>query len=180
MTGCVYTSFLNNDNMIERIKKGSRKNILHGVRGVVFNKKQITYNVCFFDDCAYNIGIPDQLEWNKLLGIGYFPGVHRHSFRIGWRYNGGFIELGQYQYNKGVKIQKPLCKIATNRDYEVTIHNLLKGFWVVISDFETGEQLCSSMCLSSDPPRFIGFLLGPYFGGDTRAPHDMKIYMQRI
>ena len=56
--------------------------------------------VTFYPSTKYDLRSNDQLDWNKLFGIAFFPGKHKTSYRFGWRYNieTQMMELGAYSY----------------------------------------------------------------------------------
>lgn len=129
----------------------------------------IKRTVKFDKSCVYTLPNFEQSDWNKLFGISYLIGVHRHSYRFGWRYNPltGFIELSAYCYQGGVRSYQELGEVSFDRLYTLEIEQ--KGNKVV---FLVNGQI-HAVLVGKLP--LIGWKLGPYFGGNFPAPHKMKI-----
>lgn len=154
--------------MIATIFKGFHYSI-GTPRGLYFNQKEISYEITFTDSCIYDLNSTDQLDTNKLFGIGYFPTHHYNSVRFGWRYNTENLqmEIMGYWYINQVRYYQPLRFVNINEPHEYTIsitpdnHNLF-----------IDSQNVLTIPLGG---RSIGYKLSPYFGGNRRAPHKMKI-----
>lgn len=131
--------------------------------------RSIAYEVQFGYGCKYDIG-EDQSDINKLFGVGYWF-HHRNSARIGWRYFNDRIELHYYCYVNGNRITGLLGYASMNKPVTVQ-YTYTKTAYV----FECNGNLFS--ILHSGHGRF-GYLLGTYFGGNRKAPHEMRIYMKR-
>lgn len=128
---------------------------------------ELVHKVTFTESCRYDIG-PEQADVNKLFGIGYLPHHHRNSVRFGWRYvhAGGMVEILAYWYRNGERYMNPmaLVSIGTPHVYVMRRH-------------ENMHQLYLDKTLMEIPvlSHRYGFLLGPYFGGNMTAPHDIEI-----
>lgn len=133
--------------------------------------KTIAYEVQFGYGCKYDIG-EDQSDINKLFGVGYWF-HHRNSARIGWRYYNDRIELHYYCYVNGKRITGLLGHAAMNKPVVVKYTYTKKAY---IFEFNN-EELMSVP--HSGHSRF-GYLLGTYFGGNRKAPHEMRIYMKKV
>lgn len=135
------------------------------------------YNIVFTESCRYDLQNEDQLDVNKLFGIGYFPSHHKNSVRFGWRYdlNTKKVEILSYYYKDKkrsfdhmcfVEIDQPYSFVlAINHDYhELSVHGMSpvndRHYYKTKVDVE---------------PRSIGYLLRPYFGGNQKAPQDITI-----
>jgi len=143
----------------------------------------VAYSVIFTPSCEYDLGNDDQLDINKLFGIGYLPGHHQNSIRFGWNYSlvKKTVQLFAYQYAGGrreyqhireVRIGDVLnLEIRVNKGIRqgriVTFHEL----WI------NGEEVYFTEAVQ---PSRIGYLLRPWFGGNQYAPHDMWIVMKRL
>jgi len=55
--------------------------------GFWWGRDRFRWAVTFTESCRYDLKTADQLDVNKLCGIGYLPGHHKESARFGWRYN---------------------------------------------------------------------------------------------
>lgn len=150
--------------------------------GVWFNRKLFSWKVKFTDSCRYDLRSNDQLDTNKLCGVGFFPGFHHvDSARFGWRYNTatGLIELLAYCYVDKQRIIKPLTSCEIGKDYELKL-------WA-------SDNIYSFSVWDGDKKSFFGYVtvtyahrkrlqygLWPYFGGNRQAPHDMKFQFDTL
>lgn len=132
------------------------------------NKKSI--RVKFDKSCAYKID--EKSCVNKLWGfsIGVF-GVHKNSYRFGWTYENDKIVIWVYSYINGKLQKEKLTECEFDKEYECSISINDK----VIFNFNgvTKEKELRSI------KNFL-LELGFYFGGNTRAPKNMKIEFKRI
>ena len=151
------------------IKKGTHKSWQWPE--LILNRDIIRYIVRFDDSCRYNIG-KDQGDINKLFGVGYFPHHHKNSVRIGWNYHPETdkIRLYAYWYINGV------------RD------------WLYMDSVNIGDYVYASIHINRGThkidiqgKRFVivrkgslGYLLGPYFGGNQTAPHNINLEITRL
>jgi hypothetical protein len=147
--------------------------------GLYFNKKKLRFRVCFDQSCKHSLGDEDQLDINKLFGIGYFPNHHKESARFGWRYNADTnkIELFAYCYVLGERVTQFITSIALNISVVLELSIDLYAYtFTVIKD---------SIVANSSVPHFrkpnkLAFALGVFFGGDKPAPHKMKIDLKKL
>lgn len=119
--------------------------------------------------CQYQLDEPDQLDWNKLFGIGFFPGHHVASYRFAWRWLEamGKIELAAYWYQNGKRHWFPITTVKLMEPIELKIQYQAGNI-----EFKTSTG--NSFVTSGKWP-WIGYKLGLYFGGNKTAPHDIKI-----
>jgi hypothetical protein len=152
-----------------KIKKGKHGNI-HFPRLI---RKAITKTVMFTDSCRYDIG-DDQSDINKLLGIGYFPYHRMNSARLGWRYirENDSIELLMYWYKNKARYNESLCQIKINQRYVCSLTTNESSHIFSVKTMDNELLSIKSIDLK---PRFIGYELFPYFGGNIKAPHDIII-----
>ena len=140
--------------------------------------------IVFDESCKYEIAETSCV--NKLFGFCFGFGVHENSIRFGWTYNAptNQIYIWKYFYING-KLEKEkifACEIGESNFYEILANksNNVKNEYLVtlkinnkkvyplndsLDDYYTKVQ--STKCFITT--------LGPYFGGNTRAPHTMKI-----
>lgn len=128
-----------------------------------------TVKIKFDKSCAYKID--EKSCVNKLWGfsIGLF-GVHKNSYRLGWTYENDKIIIWTYCYINGKLHKKILTECEFGKEYECSIElhdKVILNFNGIKSEFPIYELKTL-------------FELGFYFGGETRAPHNMKIYFNRI
>jgi hypothetical protein len=138
--------------------------------GLWFNKRTITKDVMFFDDCAYYLPGIDQLDTNKLFGIGYLWSHHKDSARFGWRYNSekNKIVLSAYAYVSGNRVIIDLAEIPFGKYVRCTIKVDYGKYVFYVDGFETRY-------IEFAHKKKIGFPLGVYFGGNKLAPSTMHI-----
>ena len=146
-----------------------------------WNKKVFTWKVQFTDSCRYDLQSDDQLDTNKLCGIGYFPGFHHvDSARFGWQYDRELerIMLSAYCYVNKERVILPITTIPLKKAYliQLTINNGSYFFKVID---ESGNKLGGTGIAFSHKNK-LQYLLLPYFGGNRKAPHSMKIQLKRI
>lgn len=106
-----------------------------------------------FDESAkYSIEGADQQDWNKLTGFS--RGYHKkNSIRIGWRWNQerGVLQICDYSYvNKERKISN-------------------------VQDIKIGVFYKKTLSLPKGKFFILGYMLWPYFGGNKKAPHNIRV-----
>lgn len=133
---------------------------------------EMAYSVTFMPSCRYDIG-EEQSDINKLFGVGYFPSHHVDSVRFGWRYDvaSGMIEIMAYWYHNRVRGWESIRYVAIGARNQLVLRRLgyCHELWV-------GPL----RHIVDVPSRLIGFALGPYFGGNLTAPHDIEIKLEPI
>lgn len=156
-------------------------------------KRTLVFAVKFNDSCRYSIKGGKQYDCNKLYGMseGYH---HESSIRAGWHYDptDDKIHLCYYAYEEGDNLERGLyrdiCPIDFNTQYVVEMTTKRYD--------ENPEYVQDTMRIySSDGSMLIGryehwrrvkrtwhigYYLLPYFGGTTKAPHDMEIEIVQI
>ena len=50
--------------------------------GLYWFKKKICFRVSFDQSCKYQLADDDQLDINKLFGVGYFPNHHKDTLEV--------------------------------------------------------------------------------------------------
>jgi hypothetical protein len=142
-------------------------------------KKKIKRYVYFNHTCKYDLGYPDQLDTNKLFGIGYLPSHHENSARFGWRYNKEkyAIEIMSYCYDRGERKIDYICDVNLYEYCEYTIETN-KDYYEFKITTRKGEQYTKRVQVS---PTFklFGYYLNPYFGGNKPAPNKMWIEIKK-
>ena len=128
-----------------------------------------TVKVKFDKSCAYNIG--EKSCVNKLWGfsVGLF-GVHKNSYRFGWTYEEDKIIIWTYSYIKDKLYKERLTECEFDKEYECSI-SIYDGVTFNFNGVTRTEEITELKWL---------FELGFYFGGKTRAPHNMQINFNRI
>lgn len=156
------------------LKKGKHDSIFPLPK---FHTGVYVYNVSFVfnSNCWYNTNIKDGTDLNKLCGFTYWR-IHKNSIRLAWRPSKtkGFIEIHSYVYHNGVRATKHICDIHTDKLYKASISiNSLYGIINITADLIHYNQIIELKYKN----RWGAFCF-PYFGGDNKAPHEMKIDMK--
>lgn len=140
-------------------------------------EEYLTARVEFTDSCRYDIG-EEQLDVNKLFGIGYFPGHHNNSVRFGWRYDKeqDAIEILSYFYNNK---KRDFCsmgwvQIGFPAYYTIFIREN-EHILTIATTIRFDEIAEVSVPVKA---KKVGYLLRPYFGGNKKAPHDIEIKIE--
>jgi len=158
-----------------------------------FGIREMTRTVIFDSSCHYDwretqtIKPPKRLRpgwrlvtsldhWNKLFGWSDFFG--KNSVRIGWRpaLDGSqWVQLGAYLKEKGWRTtampEMDLGVYPYDEPIEITISHVDHPDYLPIGIIINNR--CEGVYRFKNP-RF-GWLMHPYFGGQAKAPHDMKI-----
>lgn len=164
------------------IRKGTHKSFR--LPKLLVDCDNLSYNVRFTESCKYDIGPEDQLDVNKLFGIGYFPHHHVNSVRFGWRYNPSHpeqMEILAYWYEDRDRFINSMGFVDIGKGYKYEM-------WMVRDDDQTIHYMKVSNSFSGsfyeevtlNHKCDIGYLLGLYFGGNQTAPHDMVIVMEKL
>lgn len=147
-----------------------------------FGKKRIVANVIFTESCRYNLGTPDQKDWNKLFGLSFGLDPHKNSARWSWRYNAdsGLIELSPYCYLDSTRImaddQARIISIPIGEQTELTITlDPAQYFFLYRKNIEMKPVLFTHLFYGKQPG--WGLILNPYFGGNKAAQHKIEILM---
>jgi hypothetical protein len=111
---------------------------------------------------------------NKLTGITWgFNGVHKNSIRIAWQPDKiqNKINLYIYYYNQGIKFVKPVGSVNVGQEFMIRLIFGNNSFKVRFRDFEKKYAF-------KYPKTIIRYFNFPYFGGESKAPWDMNVFMK--
>lgn len=165
--------------MIFRIPRGR-----HRARpfrfGFWWRRNSFAWVVKFDDSCWYELQGPDQLDTNKLIGIGYLPGHHIDSARFGWRYDiaKGQVEILAYCYVKGQRIIQSVCFCEVGKEYVLQLKILSNSYYLAAHQRGRASSIGSTFVNHYHHKRFK-YRLGVFFGGNQVAPHDISIELKR-
>lgn len=155
-------------NFIPKIKCLNKKN------DFTFNN---SLNVIFDESCRYEI--EEKSCVNKLFGhsIGLFN-VHKHSYRFGWTYDNKIdkIIIWIYLYNDSKLYKKKIFECSFNTIYKfniITQLNLEKNTYN--TTFFINDNIVKERKFKTNKINKMLLTLGFYFGGNTKAPHNMLI-----
>lgn len=148
--------------------------------GLFWNRHSFNWKVTFTESCRYDLGMPDQLDVNKLVGIGYFPGHHTHSTRFGWRYWIGTdsIELLAYCYVNGDRITKHIGYCTIGVEYRIGLL-IAHGHYLFTLDDANGNPISDTDVQHGNKGR-LQYRLGIFFGGSKVAPREMRIKLENL
>jgi basic membrane lipoprotein Med (substrate-binding protein (PBP1-ABC) superfamily) len=138
---------------------------------------QLTFDFKFDKSCLYETNINNHT--NKLLGFSYDNHM-KNSIRFGWRCNNDKIELMSYIHEDSKVRYDSICDIETDKWYKgkIWFSKATKGVYMVVydeNDIEVAIHYDKALMQIK-----WGYLLNPYFGGNDKAPHDMKISINNI
>jgi hypothetical protein len=124
----------------------------------------------FHADCAYYLPGIDQMDTNKIFGIGYLWSHHADSARFGWRYNGETekIVLSAYAYVGGERVIIDLGEVPFGKYVRLTIKVDYGKYVFYVDGFE-------ARYIEFHHKKKCGYPLGVYFGGNRLAPSTMHI-----
>lgn len=142
---------------------------------IITKMKVIRYDVYFTDTCRYDLNNTDQEDINKLFGIGYLPHHHSNSVRFGWNYSkhSDSIRIYAYWYRDALRYSKLLGDVKVGMWHTYIIMPSVKSHNLQV----IGRGIA---CTVPVPGSRYGYHLGPYFGGNQKAPHDMTIMMRKL
>jgi hypothetical protein len=148
--------------------------------GLWWKRHVFAWRVEFTESCRYDLQTDDQLDVNKLIGIGYLPGHHKHSARFGWRYwtDRGEIELSAYCYLNGRRLIQHIgfCEIENEYRFQLNITRNAYVFDVYDTIADKPVGACSIPHLHN---KKLQYRLGTYFGGQSTAQHEIEINLER-
>ena len=145
---------------------------------------------CRFDkSCCYYINDEngkmqeDQWDYNKLTGITFSPlNPLNNTAMVGWRHNpqSSYIELVPYWHvnKKRFFKEKPFLTVQPNENFIVEIiADKIKNEVTII--IKTKKNILKETMTFDKIPDSAS-LIHPYFGGTSRAPSAMELYLKRL
>jgi hypothetical protein len=161
-----YTTYL--------IRKGNNFCDQTGFRSVTVNGA-MNFMAKFDQSAIYTTIDPlNQFDINKLWGFSEGFSNSFNSARVGWAYNNGALRLYGYVYAKGVRHSREITTVAIGSDVSCSIR--LNGSSYVF----TVNGVSVSLPRGTTTTRASGLQQYPYFGGDERAPQDIRIQVRPI
>ena len=120
----------------------------------------------------------DDEDINKLFGVAFgILGVHKNSFRIGWKPNKikGNIDLYAYYYNnEGKHTSEFLTTIFTSYHYKMSIQWDNNNMFSV--DIDGENYFMRELKIKQSK---LKFFLRPYNGGDNKAKNTYTIIINK-
>lgn len=165
--------------MIFRIPAGHHRALPLRI-GFWWRCNSFAWVVKFTDSCRYDLGNNDQIDTNKLIGIGYLPGHHKDSARFGWRYDTakGQIEILAYSYVNGQRIIQSLCFCEIGKEYDLFLKVLSNCYYLSVCNRGT-PKVNGFAWVNHNHNKHFKYRLGVFFGGNRAAPQQMTIELKR-
>lgn len=152
---------------------------------ILVDPYKLIRRVVFSNDSKYVLdqnGNPndDGYDVNKLFGLTYSFNPKRNSARFGWRFDQETNQFIIYSFChiNGTMIFNQICAAIPGRYYDlkITINGLVYRFYVYDDNGSTIGYDETSMGHSST----LAWLLGPYFGGNAKAPANLSLEIKKI
>lgn len=143
---------------------------------IYFRRSSWRWKFSFTDSCVYSVPGVDQLDYNKLIGVGFLPNHHQYSIRLGWRWNGK-IELALYAYQEGQRTIIDLGPVEIGRVYEVEIYQAHNFRSLKVWDGITNIYAASIECHKW---RWWAYRMNLYMGGQQPAQHDTTVLIEAL
>jgi len=142
----------------------------------VISTTEMKFAVKFDNSAMYQTIDPwNQLDINKLYGFAdNNMQHHEYSARIGWRWNNNQLELFGYVYNNGAVSEKYITAVPLNQEITCSIKTETTNYRL------TANGVSITMPRTASTEKAEGYQLYPYFGGDEKAPHDIKIQIKNL
>lgn len=130
------------------------------------NKKEFVIKVKPDDSWRYNFNSVDQMDINKLWGIGFgnilFGDHLKNSIRLGWYYNPKSENIQWWSYlHENFTMKFGFLTVSD-------INELIEFPFKLNDDSFTIENQTTPFIYPEDK---TGYYLFPYFGGNRTAPH---------
>jgi hypothetical protein len=147
----------------------------------LFKLPNLVRYVRFDENCAYELDPYHQLDVNKLYGAS-FGLSEDNSARVGWRWNltSKKIELIAYvhdrgQLNRGEDFDFPVVLSVNLREVVKLEIKVAKTSYLFTAEAKGlyNEVVVAHSKLNTT----LGITRGLWFGGESVAPHDMKVEM---
>lgn len=153
------------------------------------NIESLSFTAKFDPSCFCKLEGEDSADINKLYGVS-FGYHHRNSFRIGWNSDGSHIDIYAYWYNHKERKYFPLGsfsntgQISGNINFDIMFHRDLNAIDLIADCDDTRGMKMKTVYKKiqfdfTGAPKWSYFLF-PYFGGNKKAPHTMKININSV
>ncbi len=148
-----------------------------------FNIKKAEFIVKFDKNCWYKRDDVEHTGINKLCGLGFGLNHQNNSIRVGWQPDfekKNVIKLHIYWYDMvGSYQEKYICSINTKTRFKLLIDlTNICTYTVHVNPMGTTYHYQETVDnLVAD--KNWGLWLRPYFGGKSKAPKKMKIWIKK-
>jgi hypothetical protein len=148
------------------IKKGNHYS--RHERTELFLQSRYSFAFKFDHTAMYDFANDNQEDWNKLTGFRYAT-IQKNSARFVWRWNpeDKVVDIGAYAYVDGERFMQQIGQANIDEVYAGMIINNENEYLFIY-----GGNIIQVPKTVWNEKKFWQY---PYFGGDERAPHDIKI-----
>jgi hypothetical protein len=110
---------------------------------------------------------------NKIYGL--CPGFNalHESYRFGWKYYFGKIQIYAYIHDEGSTIKKLLGEVEISKINKGSIHLVDSGGYFILNEKQEFIKFQTNI-------KNKYFILFPYFGGQTPAQNDIYIQIKQL
>jgi hypothetical protein len=146
-----------------------------------WRKTSFAWVVKFDESCRYDLKTEDQFDTNKLIGIGYLWHHHKDSARFGWRYwtDRKEIEISAYCYVNGRRVIQHICFCEIGKEYLIMLNPT--SICYHLHAYERYSTTCLGMAtVAHSHNKKLQYQLGPFFGGQAKAPNEIKIELKKL
>lgn len=157
------------------IKQGEHYATHIGVEALQSNT--LEFYATFDRSAVYDLGDNAlQSSKNKLMGFSDCNSLHHeNSARFAWQWYGGKLEIYAYCYVNGSRIEKYIGTVAIGEKNKYAVRCLPDHYEFKLNSKEIVKIERGTTC-----DKGLYYMLWPYFGGATPAPHDITIVIERI
>lgn len=123
----------------------------------------------------------DQWDVNKIIGLS--DAIHHHtaSIRLGWRSIQNRIDLVAYVRQEGIHRTYPLIEMENAKGVIYTKIIIYPMYYkITVMDINDKGNTNTLQIKRNKPYTGIRYKLYPYFGGLSKAPHDIQINIKEI
>lgn len=143
--------------------------------------RSFIFRVTFHNSWKYDLENFEQRDFNKVIGVGFFPSHKTNSIRFGARYNKNTnkIDVVPYAYINKVRFipkddkGKELILSPCDLNVEYTFVISISKFNYTLRINKEGKNLGQTIIIKKGHNKKFAYLLKPFFGGNITAPHDI-------
>lgn len=166
--------------MIFRIPQGKHRSRPWRL-GLWWNNPVFSWIAKFDASAIYDLGTDDQLDTNKLIGIGYLPHHHTNSARFGWRFlpDKNCIELSAYCYIDGRRVTESISIAEMGRLYRLQLNVTRLAYVFDVYNLDHGLPV-GGCAIPRRHKKKLQYGLWPWFGGNEVAPQEITIEIKKV
>ena len=137
----------------------------------------MAFNAVFGDGCDYHLDGGNKVHANKLTGFSLGFKHRKWSGRIGWIYNEQeyLMDIYGYSWINGQRDIIYITSILTHEYIDYIVEADSEGFTYTANNITVRVDGDLSSVIHKTRYR-----LYPYFGGDARAPQDMRLFINEF